>query len=376
MASLPTPDTLASAAANLYDSLLRGGVADLRRTPATLIEEGPQRSVYRYLAAEGATPGRRSPVPLLLVPPLAAPATCFDLRRSCSVAEHLVGSGRRTYLVDYGEIEFGDRGLGLEHWIDDVIPTSVRTASEDSGGLPVQLVGWCLGGIMALLAHCADRDLPIASIALVGSPFDFTKVPLVAPLRPIDAVTRGSVISTLYRALGGAPAPLVQRAYMLAGIDKYVMKPYTIATNLHRRDLLAQIEAVDVFMHQMRAYPGRTFGQLYHRFFRANDLADGSISLGGRRIVLADARVPLQAIAGEGDGIAPVRACHALAELVPDTTVDLHTAPGGHLGVLTGRAAKRTTWPLLDAFLARTLPEPPPAANGKPARRRARKASA
>jgi polyhydroxyalkanoate synthase len=30
--------------------------------------------------------------------------------------------------------------------------------------------------------------------------------------------------------------------------------------------------------------------------------------------------------------------------------VKLETAPGGHLGVLTGRAARTTTWKLLDGF--------------------------
>ena len=50
-------------------------------------------------------------------------------------------------------------------------------------------------------------------------------------------------------------------------------------SNLHDRELLAQIEAVDAFMGRMHAYPGRTFGQLYHRFFRTNDLADGRLAL-------------------------------------------------------------------------------------------------
>ena len=57
------------------------------------------------------------------------------------------------------------------------------------------------------------------------------------------------------------------------------MKPWTVLSNLHDRELLAQIEAVDAFMDRMHAYPGRTFGQLYHRFFRTNDLADGKLAL-------------------------------------------------------------------------------------------------
>jgi polyhydroxyalkanoate synthase len=106
-------------------------------------------------------------------------------------------------------------------------------------------------------------------------------------------------------------------------------------------------------MDRMHAYPGRSFGQLYHRFFRTNDLADGRLALGERTLDLADVAVPVLAVAGRGDGIAPVAACHHVAGLLtgaPD--VRLATAPGGHLGVLTGRAARGTTWVELDAFLA------------------------
>jgi polyhydroxyalkanoate synthase len=336
---------VSAAASNLYTTTLGKGLADLRRMPSTVIDTGPQRTLSRYESKS-----RRRGAPLILIPPLAAPAICFDLRRGCSVAEHLVVKGRRTYLLEYGDINYGDRDLGLEHWIEDVIPTAIRAAAVDAGR-PVSAVGWCLGGIMTLLAHAMDPELPLERIALVASPFDFSKVPLVAPLRPIDAITRGQVVTQLYRALGGAPAPLVKRGYQLAGIDKYVMKPWTVASNLGDQDLLAQIEAVDAFMGRMHAYPGRTFGQLYHRFFRTNDLAGGTLALTDRTIDLADATAPLLAIAGRGDGIAPVAACHHVADLVPNADVTLETAPGGHLGVLTGRAARATTWKLLDAFV-------------------------
>ena len=347
-------DRIAGAAANAYDATRRGGVADLRRMPAALIDHGPQRNLYRYLKVEQATP--RESAPVLLVPPLAAPAFCFDLRRGCSLAEHLLLAGRETFVVDYGEMEFSNRSLGLEHWIEDVLPAAVRAASEDAGGRPLRLIGWSLGGILALLVHAADTSLPIEAVALIGSPFDFTRVPMIAPLRPIAAVTRGRGITELYRVLGGAPAPLVRYGYQLLGIEKYLMKPWTIASNLDDRDLLAQIEAVDAFMSRMHAYPGRTFGQLFHRLFRTNDLADGKLSLTGRTVDLAEARVPLLSIAGLGDGIAPVPACHHLGELVPNVpSLRLETAPGGHLGVLTGRAARGTTWVLLDEMLDAAL---------------------
>jgi hypothetical protein len=39
---IPSVDTLGDAAANAFDMFLGGGVADLKRTPASIIHEGPQ----------------------------------------------------------------------------------------------------------------------------------------------------------------------------------------------------------------------------------------------------------------------------------------------------------------------------------------------
>jgi polyhydroxyalkanoate synthase len=357
MDAIPTPEQLSAAAANVFDRVMRGGLADLRPLPSAIVDEGPQRTVRRYLrpgeAAGDAVAAAARP-PVLLVPPLAAPAICFDLRRGCSVAEHLLAAGHAPYLVDYGAIHFGDRNLGIEHWIDEVIPQAIDAVRRDAGADQVQLVGWCLGGIMSLLV-AAQRPRQVRSIALVASPFDTSAVPLVAPLRPLVNLAGGSVGTAAYKLLGGAPAPLVKRVYQLAGFDKYVLKPFTLATNLDDRDFLAQVEAVDRFMSGMLAYPGRTFGQIYHRMLRRNDLADGRIVLGDRTIELADVTAPVLSIAGEGDGIAPAKAVHRVAQLLPNAaSVRIASAPGGHLGVLTGRAARRTTWPLIDDFLDTT----------------------
>jgi polyhydroxyalkanoate synthase subunit PhaC len=346
---LPTPDALGKAAANLFDLLVGGGVGDRRRTPASIIDEAPQRTIFRYLRAE-----RRRPTgtPVLLVPPLAAPASCMDLRHGCSLAEHLLATGHETYLVDYGAIGFSDRELGLEHWVLDVLPTAAQRVSDDAGNQPVALVGWCLGGIMSLLAVAAQPSLPVCGVATIASPFDFTRVRLVAPLRPLTELTRGQLLSAAYRLLGGAPAPFVRYAYQAAALDKQLLKPWAILTHLDDRDFLAQMEAVDAFMARMHAYPGRTFGQLYHRFFRVNELAGGKLELPDTTVDLADVEVPVLVVAGESDGIAPRGAVFHVAELLSNApAVRLETAPGGHLGVLTGRGARRTTWAYLNEFL-------------------------
>jgi polyhydroxyalkanoate synthase len=362
---LPSPDRVAHAAANAFDMVFKGGVADLRRTPARIIDEAPKRTIFEYLAPDA----RTRHLPVLLVPPLAAPTICFDLRRGCSMAEHMLGLGHPTYLLEYGSIAFSDRDLGLEHWVQDIIPAAIERVSEHAGGRPVQVVGWCLGGIMALLALAAREDLPVNSIATVASPFDFAQLRLFAPIRGMANITNGMLGTAIYRALGGAPAPIVKRAFQLSTLDKYLTKPLAVAANLHDREFLAQVEAVDHFINNMHAYPGRTMGQLYHRFFRVNDLADGVLELDGHRTIdLADVKVPVLSVAGSSDTLAPRPAVHAVGDLLPNAPeVRLETGPGGHLGVLTGRSAKRTTWAYLDDFLGR---HGSPARDGKAPQKR------
>jgi polyhydroxyalkanoate synthase len=347
---IPKPDQVASAASNVAHKVLYGGLADLRPMPRTLIDDGPLREVYHYRPQKQV---KSTGDPILLVTPLAAPAICFDLRRDCSLVEHFVKAGRPTYLVEYGEISFKDRNLGMEHWVDEVVPEAIRQVSAHAGGRPVHVIGWSLGGIFAVLSAASDTKLPIASLTVVGSPFDVREVPLVAPLRPILRLTDGGLITQVYRALGGAPKPLVRRAFKLSSGTKLITKPIAILQHLDDSEWLAQIEAVDRFTANMLAYPGRTFGQLYHRMLKHNQLNTGKVNLSGHLIDLADIKAPVLVFAGNTDGIAPIPAVRAIVPLLPNAhEVRFEIVPGGHLGMLTGRAARQTTWLVMDEWIA------------------------
>ncbi|GAA4118392.1 alpha/beta hydrolase [Nocardioides fonticola] len=356
---LPKPDQVVAAAGNVAHKVLYGGLADLRPMPRTLIDEGTLREVYHYRPAATA---KETGDPVLLVTPLAAPSSCYDLRRGCSLVEHFVTGGRPTYLVEYGEVSFKDRNLGMEHWIEEVVPTAIREVSAHAGGRPVHVIGWSLGGIFTLLAAADAADLPIASLTIVGSPFDVSLVPLVAPLRPLLNFFNGKgPITKGYQALGGAPKPLVKWAFQLSSFQKLVTKPIALATHLDDTEFLAQIEAVDVFTQNMIAYPGRTFGQLYHRMVKGNALVGGTFEVEGRTIDLAAITAPVLVFAGSTDGIAPVPAVKAVVPLLTGSKeTRFEVVPGGHLGMLTGRAARTTTWPAMDAWIAQWSTDPAP----------------
>ncbi len=352
---VPKPDQVVAAAGNVAHRVLYGGLADLRPMPRTRGDEGSLREVYHYRPSETGEPDEARD-PVLLVSPIAAPPLCYDLRRDCSLVEHLVDAGRPTYLVEYGEVPFRDRHLGIDQWVDEVVPTAIHSVSEHAGGRPVHVAGWSLGGIFGLLTAAADPALPIASVTALGTPLDLSQVPVVAPRRPLLTLTPSTTpglgaITQVYKAVGGAPPRVVSWASQLSVFQRLVSKPMALGANLDDADFLAQVEAVDRFTDNMAAYPGRTFGQVYHRFLKGTGLLAGEVEVGDRTVRLADVAAPVLVVGGSTDLITPIAALQPLVPLLTGSReARLEVVPGGHLGMLTGRRARTSTWPVIDEW--------------------------
>ena len=79
---------------------------------------------------------------------------------------------------------------------------------------------------------------------------------------------------------------------------------------------------------------------------------------------------------GATDGIAPITAVKAVVPLLTGAAeVRFEIVPGGHLGMLTGRAARGTTWRVLDEWIGQwsTPDEATPTAKKTPAKKAAAK---
>ncbi|CAA9250937.1 MAG: hypothetical protein AVDCRST_MAG54-1981 [uncultured Actinomycetospora sp.] len=354
-----TPTSAASATSaprrawnNLWDYVAHGGhLADTRRLPRLPILHGEGYTVWRYEPLVTPDPQR---APLLLVPPLGAPDFAFDLRRGASLVEDLLAEGREVHVVTYASSGPAAGRRGLELWVDEILPAAVFAVAARHDDAAVHLVGWSLGGLFTLLTAASDvSGAPIRSVTAFASPVDVSAVPLVAPFRSVAEYTGGRIFSAAYRTLGSFPATAVKWAFQLTSVERYLTKPVTLLTHLDDRELLEQIEAVDLLMASMTAYPGRAFGQIYHHVIRSNDLAQDDLRLAGRPVRLAAVRVPVLLVAGADDAIAAVAAVERATELLTGSP-DLRfvVRPGGHLGVLAGRRARENSWRDLETFLA------------------------
>lgn len=338
---------LGIAARNAWDLSFGDGIAPVERTPSELIFEGHHRDLYRFA---GTGTGR----PVLLVPPLAAPAQCFDLRPGQSLAAHLSDQGHATYVVDYGEMHYSDRHLGFEYWTEDVLPEAIRRVSDAHDGADVDLIGWSLGGTLALLTAASHPELPIRSLTALGTPIDYSET-YFEPLRALGKVISERPVTAFTWALGGVPAPLVQVGFRLTALQRELTKPWFVARNLHETEALARMEAVDRFQSQMPGYPARLFHQMSAQLVLDNALKQGSATVGGRRIELATVSVPVLAIGSPDDTLAPAASvAYAPKALTGSPRVRYETVRGSHLGLVAGPNARETSWAHIDSFFEET----------------------
>ncbi|AZG46521.1 alpha/beta hydrolase [Gordonia insulae] len=331
-------------------------VAEDRPTPSTVIADGPHRHLRRCGTDDDLTKARSSGrTPVLLVPPLAVPARCYDLSPDMSVVAFLLSTGRIPYVVDFGEMGYADRHLGFEAFFDDIVPEAIGhvIADFDGGTGQVDIAAWSLGGTVAFLTVGAHPDLPVRSITGIGTPLNYS---LVQPYPIVKRIVRPigpAPVKYTLKAMGGIPGPLVRFAYRATAWERELKKPGYIMRNADNTEALARMQVIDWFQDALPGYPGRLAEQMWENLVYRDELAGGVLDFDGRRVDLTSIGVPIQLFGSHRDAIVSWAAARHGVEIFADSAeVHFSTVETSHLGLIAGSDASGQTWPRIDAFLS------------------------
>ena len=194
-----------------------------------------------------------------------------------------------------------DAANTLETYCDEHLPLAAAAVCEVSGSDDLTLLGYCLGGVLALLFVAGHRDAPVRNLVVVATPIDF------ATFGPLATVLGAGRLQPedLLDETGNLPAEAV-----LAGIR--LLQPtadLTTAVNLwqHLHDD-AFVEAHESLMGWARdhiPFPGAAFRQVVERFVRDRALVAGVVPLGDREVRLADITCPVLSVSGDDDHLVP-----------------------------------------------------------------------
>lgn len=284
--------------------------------------------------------------PLVVCAPFALHgATIADLAPGHSLMAVLRQAGHhRLFLTDWRSATAEMRFFSIDTYLADL------NVAVDDLGEPVDMVGLCQGGWLALLYAARFPD-KVRRLAMAGAPIDIraassglSNLTDTLPLSTFVEFVRlgeGRVLGRRMLELWGTPAPEPQ-----AIRDILQVRPGT-------RGLPALEERFRVWNAWTFDLPGTYYLQVVDWLFKENRLAEGRFVALGRRIDLSKLTVPLYLLAGRDDDLVAPDQLFSLGRRVgtPASLIEREAVPGGHLALFMGAETLRKAWPKIGRWL-------------------------
>jgi len=288
-----------------------------------------QEGTTRLLDYGGAAGGR----PVLVVPSLINRYYILDLLPERSFVRFLRGAGLRPLVVDWGEPGEAERGFGLDDYIAGRLD-GAAAAAIDLTGAPLAIIGYCMGGLLAL-ALAQRRLAEVASIALLATPWDFhAERPEQARLlgTVVDATADGDmlplwVIQSLFLSLD--PFLAERKFIRFAGLDP-------------EGDAASGFVALEDWLNDGVPLASGVARECAGAWYRDNDPGRGVWKVAGQKIEPPHLDRPALVVVPRRDRIVPPRSAEALGAALPQAT--LLRPPLGHIGMMAAAAAPELVW--------------------------------
>ncbi|HYI49199.1 MAG TPA: alpha/beta fold hydrolase [Allosphingosinicella sp.] len=269
---------------------------------------------------------------VLFVPSLINPPNVLDMGER-SLLRWLAARGRRVLLLDWGWPGPDRREMSVAGHVEHLLVPLMREAGE-----PVDLVGYCLGGTMAL---AAAQVAPARSVATIAAPWHFAGFPDDA--RASLAALWQSAQPTV-AALGLLPMEVLQCAF-------WNLDPARTIAKFEAFVALEGAEAATFVMLEDWANDGPPISQgaareMFEGLFRDDLPGSGRWRVAGTAIDPASLGIPLLNIVSTTDRIVPAATAARAGE-----RLDLAL---GHVGMVVGSRAPRMLWEPLAGWLSRT----------------------
>lgn len=271
-------------------------------------------------------------LPILLVPSLINPSAVLDLSPHQSLLEWLTGQGFDAMLLDWGVPTAADREQSIAQHVEQLLVPLLDKIAE-----PVHLVGYCLGGTMAMAAAMLR---PVRSLTLIATPWHFDNYPDAARRQLADLWQRGG---RAVDALGLLPMELLQTAFWGLDPDRTVQKYAALAKCRVDDPHVARFAALEDWANDGAPLTAAAGLDLFEHFVGANVTGNGQWLVGGRTMRPADLAVPARHFTAANDRIAPAATAPVGIETIP--------CPSGHVGMIAGSRAREGCWEPLVAWL-------------------------
>jgi len=296
---------------------------------------------------------RRTTAALLCAPFALHGAAVSDLTVGHSLVAALRDAGlTRLYVTDWRSASADMRSLGIDDYLADL------NVLVDEIGPPLDLIGLCQGGFMALI-YAARFPAKVRKLVLAAAPIDIT-----AAASALSALAEASPLAVFHELVrlgdGLVPGQKALKFWAPESLEAEDIRQLLETEAAVGSAAFSRLEAVFRGWYSWTLdLPGTFFLEAVERLYKRNELASGNFVALGQRIDLATLKIPLFLLAARDDELVAPQQLFAAEHLVGTAPRDLRkaTAPCRHLGLFVGKDVLRGIWP----GVVRWLAEPSPA---------------
>ena len=304
------------------------------------------KGLRRYQEAERAAPAEPMPAvaeshgaalrdyggsgaPVVFIPSLINPPNILDLGPERSLLRWLAEQGHRPLLLDWGWNVEARRHLSVAGHVEDIAVPLVRSLGE-----PAHLVGYCLGGTMAI---GAAAEVEARSVATLAAPWVFSRF---SPDARTMLAGLWHSAKPAAESLGLLPMEVLQSAFWSLDPARTVSKFEAFAAMPEGSLEARMFVTMEDWANDGPPLSGAAAKELFEGFFAADTPGSGAW--------IADPAAlpcPLLNIVSTTDRIVP-------AATAPQAGERLELAQG-HVGMVVGSRARAGLWAPLAAWLPR-----------------------
>ncbi len=323
---------------------LRADKADVGQSPKDLIYDRGTLKLYHYHP----TQDEIYRVPIILVMATTNRGYLFDLLPGQSMVEFLLNRGYDVFMIDWDTPAQSERSLGLADYTDDFIPSCNEKVQEATGEEDVNVIAYCMGGVLSLIYASLNPDGPLKNLACMTTPVNWHEMGLFR----LWSDERYLDVDKLVDTLGIVPADFIERSFEMLRPAQRTAGRLRVWDNMWNDDFVRSYRAFERWGNECLALPGDYYRDTVKELMWENKLYTGDLKIGGKPAKLSNIKIPLMAVMAEHDHIAQIESTKPLLELVGSEDKTELVLKGGHVSLIAGPNAIRRMWPALDAWFA------------------------
>ncbi|WP_282607421.1 alpha/beta fold hydrolase [Pelagibius sp. Alg239-R121] len=276
---------------------------------------------------------------ILVVPSLVNRSYVLDLTEQSSLMRWLSSQGFRPYLLDWGAPNEIEESFSLTNYIAGYLDRALDHVLTQTGGRPPVLMGYCMGGLLALaLAQRREKDL--AGLALLATPWNFHTAGSGVSIDQMAMVN--SSYLPLASQLGHLPVDALQSLFTILE-PMVVPRKFVTFSRLDPAGFAAQkFVAVEDWINDGVPLAAPVARECLEGWYQQNRPGTNTWQIAGKTVVPEELELPCLAAVPTQDRIVPPDSALALCTALKK--VEILRPSSGHIGMIVGQQAVDELW--------------------------------